>query len=185
MAINACAKGGQWSRAFDVLEDAKGRLLRPNAITMSSMISGLWESALMLCQKYPVDEIFWNGAISATDWNMAIELLGGMPRGSFSPDSISYNSCISALESWENSLDYLVDMVKHRIQATVISYNSCISCCGAAGRWLQASVLFACLRGRGLRHSVISRSALLTACEKVWPTALKIFEDFSRGRAGG
>eukprot|EP00435_Cladocopium_sp_Y103_P012617 s196_g3.t1 len=196
-AINACAKGGQWTSASFLLEEVRHRLLRPNPITLGSVISGGgcgWATALRLLDG-PVDAICWNGAISAGErtgeWTAAAHLLRCMDRSRWRPDSVSYNAAGAACvltSGWEESLKYVEEMVKHRfLEPTVITYNSCITCCGAAGRWLKAALLFGSLMPRAtLRPSMISRCALLTACEKVrgWPKALSSFDDFSRCKAG-
>ena len=123
VAINACAKGVQWTSASCLLEEVRHRLLRPNPITLGSVLTGCgrargWASALRLLRgRGPVDAICWNGAIAASertgDWTVAAYLLRCMGHSRWRPDSVSYNAAGAACvltSGWEESLEYVEEM---------------------------------------------------------------------------
>ena len=89
-AISACAKGGEWQKALDLVDELKQqRGLEPDVITYTAAISA--------CAK-------------GGQWLTALELLDELKHRGLEPNIITYSAAISACEKgrqWETGIDIL------------------------------------------------------------------------------
>lgn len=180
--MNACDKGAQWAAALVVREDARQRQLRPNLISVGSLISASgksseWRRAVGALEAGPVDRACWNGAITGCEkaglHDMSLRLLEDMVSLDLRPDTISFNAVCSSFARdglWKTSVSYL-ETLKLFLRPSVISFNSCISSCAPQAAWPQAAALFRAASTQ-LRCSAVSLAALAAAVP--WRRALAL-----------
>ena len=178
--MNACDKGAQWAAAVRVGEDARQRELRPNVISVGSLISvwgkcSEWRRAVGALGVGRVDLACWNGAITGCEkaglHEMSTRLLEDMVSLDLRPDTISFNAVCSSFARdglWKASVNLLERTLKLG-RPSIISFNSCISCCGPQAAWPQALALFQAA-SKQLRCSLVSLAAL--AAVLPWRRAL-------------
>ena len=76
-SISACGAGGDWGRAFGLLEEMKEERTWPDVITYSAVITA--------CEK-------------GMEWGLALEFLKGMWNSVLEPDLISHSAAILACD---------------------------------------------------------------------------------------
>eukprot|EP00397_Hematodinium_sp_SG-2012_P004778 GEMP01004792.1.p1 GENE.GEMP01004792.1~~GEMP01004792.1.p1 ORF type:complete len:730 (+),score=214.49 GEMP01004792.1:142-2331(+) len=119
--ISACEKGKQWEMALHWLQ-------RTHAANMSSVVC--YNAAMAAC---------------VSEWPHAILLLRRCQSLTLRPDTISYNSCIAALQKgrkWVMALELLAEMDTHRIPKDTITYNTAISTLAKGRKWQMALQMF-------------------------------------------
>lgn len=99
-----------------------------------------------------------------------------MRREGVQPNTVSYNSLLSACERCgqaERALEVFSMMEKEAgptfgyTGSSLVTYNTLISACGKAGMYDQVQRMFREMQERGIRGDVFTMCGIITACEKV------------------
>ena len=99
-----------------------------------------------------------------------------MRRAGVQPNTVSYNSLLSACERCgqaERALEVFKMMQKEAgstsgyTGSSLVTYNTLISACGKAGMYDQVQKMFQEMQDRGIRGDVFTMCGMITACEKV------------------
>lgn len=99
-----------------------------------------------------------------------------MRRAGVQPNTVSYNSLLSACERCgqaERALEVFSMMEKEAgptlgyTGSSLVTYNTLISACGKAGMYDQVQKKFQEMQDRGIGGDVFTMCGMITACEKV------------------
>lgn len=106
-----------------------------------------------------------------------------------SPNEVSYNASISALEKsqqWSWALALLSEMPAALVPPGTVSYNAALTACEKAQQWEAAVGLFSELQLSQVAPSVVTYNALISAFEKgaQWAHALSTLHGTVLGSAG-
>lgn len=108
-----------------------------------------------------------------------------MRRAGVQPNTVSYNSLLSACERCgqaERALEVFNMMEKEAgptlgyTGSSLVTYNTLISACGKAGMYDQVQKMFQEMQNRGIRGDVFTMCGMITACEKVSSNSLQHFQ---------
>ncbi|CAJ1436896.1 unnamed protein product [Effrenium voratum] len=187
-ALAASGAPGAWRWAVQVLGQAQGSRLVPDAFTWTGCIGAAgacseWQVALGLLAKCSgakeKSEVPWNAAVSACDkggqWEVALALLRNSRLQRVKTSAITVNAAMSACarcERWALALAMLRELSP---RATVISYNAAMS--GAP--WCHALALLREAKGARLQLTVVTYSTAISACERSgrWLEVLRLLEE--------
>jgi len=194
-AIHACAAGGDWRLALDLLHELKGEKLRPDYYSFQAAIAacqrvGEWEQVLSLLQEmeasgYPPTlasyEAVMNACLRAQDWPRVVEILEGMKQVGVSPDAHFIEWILKALANrgqWRQSLEVVESLKGDRKKGgkeggkeggllNNVVYNLAIKACDAGGEWKAAVKLVEDMRVKeGIRPDLYSFNTAVSACQK-------------------
>eukprot|EP00435_Cladocopium_sp_Y103_P004268 s4193_g1.t1 len=152
----AGAAAGVWPRSVQmVFGDMRGRSIRPNVITFSSLFSGWPLVQKLLAQMHAwnlrSDVASHNAALKATSaWRLALRSLEEMPQRGLLPNSTSRNLCISLLDHWARALQMAQDL---------LGYSSGITKC----RWSTSARLLLELQEKHLEPDLIAFNATMNS----------------------
>ncbi|CAL1125713.1 unnamed protein product [Cladocopium goreaui] len=152
----AGATAGVWPRSLQmVFGDMRGRSIRPNVITFSSLFSAWPLAQKLLAQmnrwNLRSDVASQNAALKATEaWRLALRSLEEMPQRGLSPNFTSRNLCISLLDHWARALQLAQDL---------LGYSSSITKC----RWSTSSQLLLELQEKHLEPDLIAFNATMNS----------------------
>ena len=99
-----------------------------------------------------------------------------MRRAGVQPNTVSYNSLLSACERCgqaERALEVFSTMEREAgatfgyTGSSLVTYNTLISACGKAGMYDQVQRVYAEMQDKGIRGDVFTMCGMITACEKV------------------
>lgn len=109
-----------------------------------------------------------------------------MRRAGVQPNTVSYNSLLSACERCgqaERALEVFNMMEKEAgptlgyTGSSLVTYNTLISACGKAGMYNQVHKMFQEMQDRGIKGDVFTMCGMITACEKV--SSISLYSNFT------
>ncbi|CAK9095803.1 unnamed protein product [Durusdinium trenchii] len=162
--LSALAPSGLWTRAVDVLEEARSRGLTMDMISSNALMSACenrarWQEALQLMNSYewsapPAEKprlsqiIITNTALAASarsgQWLLALSSFSELSQEALQPSHVSYNAVVSACEKgrrWWLALDLYQHLLDSKLPLDVATCNSAALACAAAGQWQEALLL--------------------------------------------
>ncbi|OLP92731.1 Pentatricopeptide repeat-containing protein, chloroplastic [Symbiodinium microadriaticum] len=148
-AISACEKGQHWLAALTLFRSA-ARWVRRDVITYNSSLSTFSEKSRSL-------------------WELAIMQLSAIRFAGLEPDRISFNATATAMASctsWAFSLLALQELREggEAEALDAVSYNCGITASEKGQEWPVALQLLANLNAGGLRGTVVTAGAAISAC---------------------
>eukprot|EP00913_Durusdinium_trenchii_P029478 g27631.t1 len=200
---------GQWkSLEGGIGPSAADPSIAQTAIRLQCSFERLWKVNSLAGRTDPHERDVSRGAAlrfacgKGGQWTLALEVLQEMKR-KMRPSNASYSATISACEKafrWREALALLEEAHAVRPQLSCfnaaisacekchkISFNACISACAGESIWTIALHLLQQMPRCQLTPGAITRSAVITACEKAlqWQVVLKILDQpgFGRGSA--
>ncbi|CAE8633618.1 unnamed protein product [Polarella glacialis] len=189
--MSGCEKGKEWEQAFMLMQDLLDMSLRPDLLTLNSMISAysqvsLWQQAQALldtagCEHglHP-DVVSYSAVISACgkaqQWQRVLELVARMELQSLSPSVVTYTTALVACQQagqWQSVLGLLGGLVAQQGRDPVaIACAAAIGACSEAEQWLSAVSLEGQLHGLAaalLRDCSFAKNGRCCCC--CWCTA--------------
>eukprot|EP00439_Symbiodinium_sp_Y106_P013817 s3470_g1.t6 len=161
--------------------------LHVNAVISSYAASGRWLLALHLLDK--ADLVGLNSALAACDvsaaWDQALSFLEGWERDRLRPDTISFNTLMSASGSannWAAAAAAVAALTASGGQATTVSLNSLLSACESTAAWASALAALITASSDGLRCDAISLNSVSSAAadeeQGDWRRARSMLKDY-------
>ncbi|CAE7242487.1 unnamed protein product [Symbiodinium sp. CCMP2592] len=188
-AISACDRRGQWQEALAVLTSIPARSWQLNEISFNAAITACekgqhWRAALSLFRSASAlwvrrDVISYNSSLNTFEksrsWELAIMQLSAIRFVALEPDRISFNAtAATAAPTWAVSLLALQEL-RERGEADAVSYNCGITASERGQEWPVALQLLDSLNAGGLRGTVVTAGAAISACAAhgAWEEALR------------
>ena len=140
--------------SLELLRFMQVQLLQTNAFHYSAVIRAIPASV-------PEERVHRR---SPSGWEVVIDLLADMDERRIPPDSVCWNSAITACgkgEHWEASLSFFERTAELGLASTV-TMNAMMGAFSCAGEWARALDLF----DAAARPDVITFSSAMAACEK-------------------
>mmetsp|Transcript_6182 Transcript_6182/g.20777 ORF Transcript_6182/g.20777 Transcript_6182/m.20777 type:complete len:562 (+) Transcript_6182:785-2470(+) len=185
--VTACEKGGQWERAFEVVETMRAKGVKPNEYTFAALISAcekcghvkgaLRAYEMMREEGVKPDVVTFNALVSACEksrrWEQAVVVVDEMRSLGLRPNLRTYNALISAFARGprkdathlsERALAVLEEMRAAEVEPDTITYSALIYAFDTARRADKAIELYAEMRSLGLAPDLICYNAVIRAC---------------------
>ncbi|CAE7834734.1 unnamed protein product [Symbiodinium sp. CCMP2592] len=198
-AVSACARAGQWQRAFRLLGDLEGMSLEADVVTYSSVIkacdmSSQWRLALTLLgslrrQDIRANLVTFNTTITAcvSDyWDLAVHMLQDLVAQAMCPDPFSLTTALDACGVAEDWLLALTCM-EGKIQATTACWNAMIKTAAGADGWTMGVHLLQQMPADQLQPNIMTLGSALKAAERAseWGMALLLAASIPQRRLRG
>lgn len=165
IAINACAKAGQWEQALAAFAMIAREGSTQDIVSYNALI----------------------GAMKGPQAGVALELMKQMKETSVEQDMYSYNTLLSTWESsghWRQALSLIEEVRDRGLAPDLVTYSSTMRVCAAAAQWRRALHLFSELQTEGIIPGVSAYNAAasaLIAGRKFRPAAKLLLESQTRG----
>lgn len=140
------------------------------------------------CKRLTADTVLLNTLLTTLErscrWKSAIQLLALCIKkcGIATPNTVSFNACLSACESaeeLEHALALLQAMeMEHQIQPDVVSFSAVLSACAKTAQWETALEQLVNMRCREIFPDTIAYNSVTTACSEAiqWQKCLQILK---------
>lgn len=168
-------------------------LLNTAISAMSTQQTRSWPWSFQLlsdfrCKRLTADTVLLNTLLTTLErscrWKSAIQLLALCIEkcGMATPNTVSFNACLSACESaeeLEHALALLQSMeTEHQIQLDVVSFSAVLSACAKTTQWEIALEQLANMRCREISPDTIAYNSVTTACAEAiqWERSLQILK---------
>eukprot|EP00435_Cladocopium_sp_Y103_P068286 s76_g31.t1 len=175
-ALGAHEKCDEWRQSLALLDEVCLDSIACSKLLKICGRSMTWASSLALFASekahLQMDVVLFNAAISTlgSHWPAALELQGSVLQQGLRCDTVTYNSCVDALQRWEDSLQLLRGMGEVMAIPDLFTFSSALCTTGAA--WRLAAVLLGTM---ALQRVVPNVPCVAGAMgRKTWPLALTL-----------
>ena len=184
-----------WFLSLQVLKKTETNpiLLNTAISAMSTQETKSWPWSFQLlsdfrCKRLTADTVLLNTLLTTLErscrWKSAIQLLALCIEncGIATPNTVSFNACLSACESaeeLEHALTLLQAMeTEYQIQPDVVSFSAILSACAKRAQWEAALEQLLNMRCREVFPDTIAYNSVTTACSEAiqWETCLQILK---------
>jgi len=177
IAVGACSRAGQWTRALSLLCGMVQVAVTPDIISYNSAMNARrqWKFCLALLTEilsarlWP-DAISYGSAIAAckeaSQWRRVVAMMCQALRGCVSLQTHVYNMVLAVCHEGERWADAIALFFKMRRDecgrgADIVSYNTAVSIAESSNEWrLAVDILFGLLTSRATEVSAHKRIAL-------------------------
>lgn len=186
-AIHACAGGGDWRHALELLEAMAAEGLAPDyhsysAAMLACQRAGEWERVLELLQHMetvgfpPTLEAYGvvvAACVRSKAWGQVAPVLRTMEERGVRPDNRFVEVLMKSIANqgqWRTALqvmEVLGELQPGLLSSSNVVYNLGIKACAEAREWKAASLLLQDMRKRGRRPDLYSYNTAIEACQAV------------------
>eukprot|EP00913_Durusdinium_trenchii_P001479 g1370.t1 len=155
MVISACAKGGHWQLAVDLL--CQMPAVTPDLISCNSAI---------------------NACEVASEWAAALACFKALEEKQLQPDIIVYGGVISACAKagfWQLTLRIFEELCR-RMSPDLVACNAALRAF-KGNRWPVANAILQNFDDFGLQADVVTFSTAITSCVDAWPMTLQLLTE--------
>eukprot|EP00929_Paragymnodinium_shiwhaense_P041758 TRINITY_DN21688_c0_g1_i2.p1 TRINITY_DN21688_c0_g1~~TRINITY_DN21688_c0_g1_i2.p1 ORF type:complete len:542 (+),score=88.99 TRINITY_DN21688_c0_g1_i2:108-1733(+) len=198
-ALHGLASRGIWSRSAALLEQTSGRLVKPDIISINTVISatepfGKWQFSLAVlfgsrrgsshADMLVATPVTYGAIASVTDkagrWSEALALLLHARAALTELNIVAYSATLDSCEragAWTGAMAILQTLPDHSVDANIVACGAALSSCAASCRWWCCTCLLqeAPKRWRVVPDAVCHAS-VLSAYENIggWREALDL-----------